>query len=422
MKKILTLILAIVATHTFAQTDELKKLVQQSFTYFPRVQEANTAVEMGETKVDISRSGYLPTINGNASYSYVDPVGQASFPVGADTYRTIQFQPNNNYNANVALNQVIWDFGRTQSQIDKSKADLSVAQSNSDQVKYQLASQVANIYYGLIFLKKAIAVEDSVISFYDENKKIVESRVRQGDALKIDVLNIQTTIDQSRTRKIELIRLFNKQLALLNYTTGASTEPASSEFDFKAITATDFQSNPELIAAGQRILAAEADSRYARHNQMPNLNFQASAGMRNGYQPDIDQNKFNYMVGAGLSIPIFQGGRVRQNIALANKNVELNQFARQNVEQSILKDMAVVQSDVTAYNDQLINLDSQIEQAREALRLTEVRYRQGVSTYLDLLNATTNLQRAVLNQINVEYQRTQAYIEQARLTGTRFWE
>ncbi|HEY3406187.1 MAG TPA: TolC family protein, partial [Ohtaekwangia sp.] len=185
---------------------------------------------------------------------------------------------------------------------------------------------------------------------------------------------------------------------------------------------TDFQNNPELIAAEQRILAAEADSRYARHNQMPNLNFLASAGMRNGYQPEIDENKFNYMVGAGLSIPIFQGGRVRQNIALANKNVEYNQFARQNVEQSILKDLAVVQSDVTAYDEQLANLDSQVEQAREALRLTEVRYRQGVSTYLDLLNATTNLQRAVLNQINVEYQRTQAYVEQARLTGTRFWE
>jgi outer membrane protein TolC len=422
MKKIFTFILAVVVTNSFAQTDELKKLVQQSFTYFPRVQEANTAVELGEKRVDIAQSGYLPTVTGNGSYSYVDPIGQASFQTGADTYRTIQFQPNNNYNANVGLNQLIWDFGRTQSQIDKSKAELQVAQSNSDQVRIQLASQIANIYYGLIFLKKAIAVEDSVISFYDENMKIVEGRVRQGDALRIDVLNIQTTIDQSKTRRIEFIRLFNKQLALLKYTTGTSTEPGSDAFDFKGLTGADFQNNPEFLAAQQRILAAEADSRYAHHNQMPNLNFQAAAGVRNGYQPDIDETRFNYLVGAGLTIPIFHGGRVRQNIALADKNVDLNKFALQNVEQNIVKDLAVVQSDVNAYSDQLASLESQISQAREALRLTEVRYRQGVSTYLDLLNATTNLQRAVLNQINIEYQRCQAYIEQARLTGTKFWE
>lgn len=422
MKKILTLVLAIVVTQAFAQTDELKKLVQQSFTYFPRVQEVNTVVEMNETKVDIARSGYLPTINGNASYSYVDPIGQAKFQTGPDTYRTIQFQPNNNYNANVSFNQVIWDFGRIQSQIEKSKADLLVAQSNSDQVKFQLAAQVTTVYYGLIYLKKAIAVEDSMITFYDENKRIVEGRVKQGDALQIDVLNIQNTIDQSKNRKAELVRLFNRQLALLNYTTGTTAPPSQTTFDFNVVTDLTFQNNPELIAANQRILSAEADSRYAHKNQLPNINFQASAGVRNGYQPDIDETRFNYLVGAGVSIPVFQGGRTRQNIALANKKVKASKFARENVSQSISRDMAMVQADITAYSEQLASLESQISQAQEALRLTEVRYRQGVSTYLDLLNATTNLQRATLNQINVEYQRTQAYVEQARLTGTRFWE
>jgi len=422
IKKVFTLLLVAFAAQVSAQNNELKTLIQQSFTYFPRVQEVNKFVEVNEVKVDYARSGYLPTINGSATYSYVDPVGQARFQTGTDSYRTLQFQPNNNYNANIGLNQLIWDFGRTQSQIDKSKADLLASQHNASQVKFQLASQVANIYYGLVFLRQAIAVEDSVISFYNENAKIVDGRVKQGDALRIDVLNIQTNVDQAKNRKIELTRLYNRQLELLKYTTGQEQEPTATTFDFLSSAESSIAANPELLAAQQRVVSAEADSEFARRNQMPNLNFQAVAGVRNGYQPDINETRFNYLVGAGLSIPIFQGGRVHQQISLASKNVEATKFARENVEQTMSKDLQIAQVDIQAYTDQLVSLESQIDQAREALRLNEVRYRQGVGTYLDLLNATNNLQRAVLNRINVEYQRCQSYIEKARLTGTAFWE
>src|SRR6188768_2316146 len=144
MKKIIILIFTTaLAVNASAQQEELKKLVNQSFTYFPRVQEANKYSEISETRVGLAKSSYLPNINGNATYSYIDPLSEAQFQSGPDTYRTIQFQPHNNYNANISLNQIIWDFGRTQSQIERSKADMLLSHHNTNQVKFQLASQVA---------------------------------------------------------------------------------------------------------------------------------------------------------------------------------------------------------------------------------------------------------------------------------------
>ena len=161
MKKILTIVFALLASWANAQTNpELKTLVQQSFSYFPRLQELEKSNEISALKIDVTRSYYMPSVTGTASYSYVDPVNSAAFPSGPGETRTIQFQPNNNYNANIGLNQVIWDFGKTQSQIEKLKADLQAGKYNKEAAELQLASQVATIYYTLIYLDRAIQVQD----------------------------------------------------------------------------------------------------------------------------------------------------------------------------------------------------------------------------------------------------------------------
>jgi outer membrane protein len=419
-------IITIVIQQANAQDNtELKSLIQKSFTYYPKIKELEKGNELSDLKTDIARGGYLPSIAGNASYNYVNPVGQASIPVGPNETRTLQFQPNNNYNANISVNQVIFDFGRTQAQIEKAKSDLQLNQYNIESARLQLASQVANIYYGLIYLKQSIAVQDSVISFYEQNKTMVEGRIRQGDALQIDLSNIENSIEQERSRKVEFQRLYQRQLAVMEYTSGIKTEPTSSAFDFNSKSVSSEvaeQQNPEVLAAAQRILSAQTDVRLAQHNQLPSLNFVASAGFRNGYQPDINEIRFNYLAGVTLSVPIFQGRRLRQNVLLAQKLVETNEFSKLNVNTSLKKDLDFSMADINAYEQQIKLSETQITTANEALRLNRVRYVRGVSTYLDLVYASTNLQRALLNKVQFEYQRCLSYVEQARLQGVKFWE
>ncbi|RAV98798.1 TolC family protein [Pseudochryseolinea flava] len=426
MKKILFSIVALAfTTHVLAQTNaELRALIQESFQYQPKLQELSKASEIGEIRVGMAESGYLPVISGNASYSYIDPVGETKFPVSATETRTIQFQPNNNYNVNVGLNQVIWDFGRTQAQIEKAKVDLLVTKQNTEAAKLQLATQVVNIYYSLVYLKKAVILQDSVIASYTKNRTLIENKLKQGDALKVDLSNIDNTIHQELNRKVDFQRQYDRQQALLQYTTGRTAELSGVEFDFQFASTTEFSAvaNPDLIAADQRITASSADFKLAQRNRMPSLNFQASAGMRNGYQPDIDEFRFNYLAGVTLSIPIFQGGRIRQNVSLARKSMELSEISKQNLNATLLKDWQSANADLCAYNEQLKNAMIQIETAQEAQRLTQVRYDRGVATSVDLVFATTNLQRSQLNQLQYQYQACLANAELARVEGRKFWE
>ncbi len=405
-----------------AQTNnELKTLIKQSFSYFPRIQELQKASETSELRVGLVRSNYYPVISGSGSYTYVNPLSKIYLNGGE-----FRFQPYNNYNFNIAVTQPIWDFGKTNAQIAKAKTELLSATTSIEQAKAQVAAQVATIYYSMVYLKKAIAVEDSILSFLHENKKIVESRINRGDALQIDVTNIQSNIDLEENRKVDFVNSLQKQKALLDYTTGVNTEPTLGDFDFPSFTEApvmDYakQNNFDLLLANQRTLVSEMDLKYSENSRFPLLTFVGGTGYKNGYQPNIDPLIFNYLFGVNLSVPIYSAGKVNQNIQISRKTVEANQLALKTTENNLRKDLAQVQADLISNEERIKNSEAQVNYAREALALTESRYKQGVATHLDLLNSSSNLQRILLNQIQFQYQLCTARIEQARLLGWKYW-
>lgn len=425
MKKILTLLTVAFAFSVQAQVNpQLNKWIVQSFSYYPKIQELETTSEISAARVSIAQSNYMPNINGTATYNYVDPVSQTQFPVSATETKTLLFQPHNNYNVNVGLTQTIWDFGKTKAQVEKAKAELQGSQQNIDAARTQVAAQVTNIYYSMIYLKKSIQLQDTVIAFYEKNKKIIEGKIRQGDALQVDLINVENSIDQEKNRKIEFQRQYERQAALMTYTTGLAEEPSGTEFDFAYATAEELNatSNPDVLAAENRVAAAEADARYIESNRLPSLSFQAAAGVRNGYQPDIDEMRFNYLAGVTLNVPIFQGSRLRQNVVVARKSLELSEISKTNLTNTLQKDWQSARADLAAYRQQEQNAATQVNASREALRLTQVRYERGVATYLDLVFASANLQRAMLTQLQFTYQATLASTELVRLQGTKFWQ
>ena len=89
MKKILLIHLATAlyaATHAQQVNDELKTLIEKSFSYSPQIQETSENLTASELKTGLAKTGYVPTLNASATYSYVWPIGQAQIPTGPGTY------------------------------------------------------------------------------------------------------------------------------------------------------------------------------------------------------------------------------------------------------------------------------------------------------------------------------------------------
>lgn len=431
MKKIFLIALsfAFLAKYSDAQVQansELKKLINQSFSYFPKLKEAENTILTAEDKITLNQLAGNPNVGIQGGYTYMAPVSKASFPINGST-QELKFIPNHNYTASVNANYTLVDFGRLKANIERSKTDLQYAKDNIEMIKSQLANQVSTIYYNMVYLQKAISIQDSVLSFLDENKKVVQSKLKDGEALKIDLLNIQANIDNEENRKVDLNNSLQKQLNLLKYTTGTAA-PAGTVFDFDVRNAgntialdSSVNNNMDFKLAKDRIKQAAGDIAIIRLQDKPSVSVNGGLGFKNGYLPDIYYMQFNGLANVSLNIPLYSGGRTKQQIKLQEHLVQQQQLALVSLNESYKKDIAQAITDIESNIERIGNTQAQIDQAKYAQQLAAVRFKNGVGTNLELTSASTNVQRAELSKLQYQYQLCLAKLELAKLMGYQYW-
>ena len=426
MKKILITTFSILTVLTtkaqVTVNNELKGLISQSFSYFSRVKEIENTVATAREKLTLTGLNKYPDITADASYAYVRP--KVEIPINGENF---QFAPVHNIGGAVNATYPLFDFGRLQANIERSKDDLQYAKHNVDYVKSQLAFQVATIYYNIVYLQKAISIQDSVLSFLNDNRKIVESQLKNGTALRIDLLNIQASIDNEDNRKVDLANSLQKQLNLLAYTTGIKQSNGKT-FDFD-INLTDAGSalglaqanNVDFILAKDKIKQSESDLAITKLTEKPMVGLKAAAGIKNGYVPYITDMKFNYLAGVSFTVPIYNGGRNKQQQKLQQDVIKQNQMAVETLSNSYKKDIEQALTDIATNLERIKNTRGQADLSVAAQILASNRFKSGTGTNLEITNASTNVQRAALTKLQYEYQLCLAKVELTRLMGYQYW-
>lgn len=420
-----TLICAsIIANAQFQINNELKGIINQSFGYYPRVQEAQNQITIAEKRLDVVKTN-LPTVDLNGSYEYVQP--KITLPLEVDGQKqNFQFAPVNNFNANVGVEYLFLDFGRLKANIERSKSDLKYATDNVQNVQTQLAGQIANIYYNIIYFRKAIAVEDSILNYLNANKNVAQNKLSNGDAIKLDVLNLQSQIDIEINLREDLLNNLQKQITLLQYTTG-NTAVSDSTFNFNLpiqtaqdafVSAT--ASVPEFVLAKDRVQQAKADLEITRITDRPTVALNGSAGVKNGYVPQVNDPRFNYAGGVSLKIPIYNA-RTKKQIAVGEAQVKQSQLAQETLNNEYQQNIQQALTDIQTNTEKLKNMQTQIETASAAVQIASSRYLNGIGLNTDITDAAVNLQRALLTNLRYQYQLALAKVEYARVTGYKYW-
>ena len=404
---------------------ELKGLINQSFGYFPKIKEVENTVETARQRLEIAKNN-MPVVDANASYNFVQPKIVLPLEINGKV-QDFQFAPVHNLNANLGASYTLFDFGRLKANIEKSKSDIQYAEHNTDYAKNQLANQVANVYYNIIYFQKGIAIEDSVIAYLNDNKRVVESKLKNGDAIKLDLLSIQSQIDAEENKRIDLQNYLQKQLNLLKYTTG-NDNTAGASFDFeiplKALAEVLGEAqinNPEYLLANDRVKQSQNDIAIARLGTRPSVNIGASTGFKNGYVPDVNTMKFNYAAGISLKLPIYDGNRTKQQVKLSETVLTQNKLAIETLNSNYKRDIQQALIDVQSNQERINNTKGQIEQAQTAETLAASRFKNGIGTNLEITNASTNVARALFSRLQYEYQLCLAKLELARLLGYKYW-
>lgn len=391
----------------------LDSIIQTVIQNHPSIKVAAEALNKADAQIGLAKSGYYPNVDITSNYSHVAPVPVLNLP--AFGIENLSFYPSDNFSGGLNIRQNIYDFGKTAKNVALADEGKVIAEQSLGQVKQNMALAVVRTYYTLDFLQEAIKIKEEQLKTLQEHLDYVQKMKATGSATNYEILSTKVKISGVESQELDLKASRDVQLSILNSLLGM---PAKTYHAVKTVlsvmqpdVAQDslishaLQHRDEMqLAKGKANLALLRLGVVKTHNN-PSLNFIASGGFKNGYMPDINKIKPNYVVGLGLTIPIFDGTRTKYKLMEAKASVETSslesEVTKRNISSEVVENETGVQTALKKVNQSKL----QLEQAKEALSLAQINYKAGAVTNLDLLDATTTVSetRLMLLKSEIDY-------------------
>lgn len=389
----------------------LKDVIQAVVRTNPSVKAAEEAVNNAKTGIGLAKSGYYPDADITAAYSNIGPVTKLTIP----DFGTFSLFPNNNYSASVNYRQSIWDFGRTKQNIKMENENVVINEQSLEQVKQKLAMAAIGNFYTLVYLQAAIGIKDEQIAALNEHLSYVEKLMATGSATEYQALSTRVRISTVESQKVDLTAAIASQQAVFNSLTGnesgvapvvrneLTAEMPSVSAD--SMLAYAFNNRDEVLLNQSRASLAEIRYGMARLQNRPNLNFQASAGAKNGYIPNLNELKPNYAVGIGLRVPLLDVLKNRYRISQAKSAITSISYEGESVKRNISAEVLDAEAGMNAAKQKVSQFELQLSQASKAYSLAETSFKSGTITNLDLLDANTAVSesRLLLLKARIDY-------------------
>ena len=410
-------------------TDSLSvhEAVRQVIDHHPMVEQATHAVEASLARVEQSRSSYYPTSDIGLSYVRLGPVAELAFP-GLGEFKLF---PENNYDEHISVKQTVYDFGKTSSSVELKQQAVEGLRDNVTLARTSLAFQTIQAFYAILFLRQSADVQQQQIGALNEHLVIARKKVQAGTATDFDLLTTQVRIAAARNRRLDILNELRKQEATFRRLLGLSSD---AEIRLRG----DFSSSPiplnmdslmnvalnqrtELKQARDEEKVAELQERVAASRDMPTVEVNLAYGLKNGYIPNLDVLRGNWVVGLDVDVPIFNGFRTRaeEDEAIAGRLV--SEARTSDVERLVRAEVQQAVSDMRTSADKIETSTLQVDQAQQALDIATVRYESGVITNLDLIDAETALAQARLGHLQALFDYVISSTRLGRAVGNRLF-
>jgi outer membrane protein, multidrug efflux system len=360
------------------------------------VQTAVARIREFRAQVGIARSELFPELFANGSVSTNQSVFGAFEPQQFDAWRVT---------ADLQWELDFW--GRIRRGVQASRADVQVEESLYRSTVLTLVSDVSNAYLELLELAQEEAIAERTLASRRATLELARSRFESGVISELDVHQFESEVAVPAASLAQARRLRSQREHELAALVGRMpfAIPATGELAraVEAVRVPDslpavlLARRPDVRAAERAFAAAVARVGVAQASRLPLISITGNYGSQASEADGLFTGDSEvYQVQAGISIPLFTGGRLANAARAAGARAEQ---ARLQFEQAVLQAFREASDALVAVRtarDQRIAQQSQVVALRKAAGLAEIRYRGGVASYLEVLDAQRQLFSAEL--------------------------
>jgi len=409
-------------TLTLEQSLQIAKQTNLSF------QTAQEQVKSAEAQAKLARAALLPKVNVSSSYTYIKDLPKsvidASSGFGppaaggetppADSGASdsgdvieLEFGAHHNFDAQVALSQPIFAWGRYYYGYKSATLNVEAARKELIAAENQLVLDVTEAFYRVLLAQEFIAVSERTVKLVEEQLRIAQAQFNAGASTNFDVLRAEVLLANARS---QLIRARNQsRIAMDAYKNVLNLEMADNvnvqgslerpvvPLELDALIRGAMENRPELQQFAFSQQAAEKQVAVAKTGNRPDLSFFSTYRVEDNER--LEEMNRIWNVGFQLNFPIFDGLATRAAVGQAESGLRQVELGEQQLTDSIEFEVRSAYLNLLEAKA-LIEVQRQtVEQGLESVRIATMRFENGIITGVELTDAQIALAQAEVNRL-----------------------
>jgi NodT family efflux transporter outer membrane factor (OMF) lipoprotein len=376
----------------------LNRLIRTALERNFDVRIAAERVQQARAQLGITRADQFPFVDAQAQFSAVRQSSLGSFrflPVGTNLSATFT-----QIGAALSWEADLW--GRLRRLTEAARARYLASEEARRGVQVALIADVTSAYFQLLEFELELEISRKTRDAAAESIRIVNLRREQGAASGLDIRQAEQLIRTATTQLEAVERGISQTENLLSFLLGSapSEQPRGQRLDQIALAAEPpaglpaslLERRPDIRAAEQNLIAANAQIGAARALFFPQISLSAFAGAQSRALTEIASSPARvYTLAPAALLPIFRAGQIRNQVRLTEAQ---QRELLVTYEQAIYNGLREVSDALIGYRRTRAQRGEQEELVRaleDTVRLSNLRYKGGLDSYLQVLDAQRNL-------------------------------
>jgi outer membrane protein len=379
----------------------------------PSILAGRSTVRANEATIGQAQANYYPQLTASGSYNRISPITS-----GIGTGTTSKYDE---YISTLKLNQTIFDFGKTPTQVRINSLNTESSRFDLDNTLNAVVFNVKQAFYNVLQANRNRDVASESVKQFQQHLDQAQGFYSVGTKAKIDVTKAEVDLSNARLNLIKAENQIRLSRVTLNNAMGIPDVPDYNLQDnlsytkyglsFEEALSTVYNQRPDLQALIKKKEAAKSSIDLARKEYFPVLSGNANyIYSGNGFPLN---NGWNY--GVSLSIPLFSGFDTKYKIAQAQANYDTISANEQSLRLDVYSQLQQAYLSLRQADESISTSELTVRQATENVELATGRYRAGVGSPLEITDALVGLNNAKVayTQALTDYKNAQANIEKA---------
>lgn len=380
--------------------DELDRLIASAKESNQNLRQAVARVDQARALARVAASYLAPTISADPNYTRTrTSANRPSVANGTPSGTSATF---NDWQIPLDLMYEIDVWGRVRRSVESSNAQVAATADDLAVVHLTVATDVATFYYALRALDAQEQILRQTVAAFTEQVRVVSAQLKNGLVGPIDLYQAQSQLEatQAQWRDVQRARADEEHaLAILCGEAAPSFSVAPNPLLEAAppevpvgLPAQLLTRRPDVAEAEQSVVAVNALVGVATADFYPVFTLTGAAGFESASAQNLlDWKSRMASIGPSISIPLFNAGRLRNNLAAVK--AQHRQVVAAYVNQVLIAygDVEDALTDLHALTDEVARMRAAVAASQDYLRIARVQYTQGLVTYLIVIDAERTL-------------------------------